>query len=245
MAATIKNTASLEDNRKISVAIPVYNRTEMCIKAFQDVYDDERISEIVIVDDASELHLFEELKSLCEFFPKVKLYRNLSNQDCYQNKAISLGYTNNEFSILLDSDNVIDKSYLDRIYEQEWSSDTILTPSFAAPLFDFRPYEGLVISRENVAEYIDKPMFETMLNAANYFVSPYNYLEVFDEKTNPVTSDSIYQIYNWLLEGNKVKVVPGLTYHHEVHSGSHYINNVARTPQGFHETILNNLRNMK
>lgn len=239
---------AVSDDRKISICIPTYNRVEMTIESFEAVYFDERISEIIIVDDASNLEVFNELKEICDALPKVSLYRNDVNKDCYFNKKIAIEYSDNSTDgcILLDSDNIIDVSYLDKLYEiKEWDVDTIYTPSFAAPHFDFRGYEGLLITKENVAAYIDKPMFEVLLNAANYFVHPFMYLEVFNPTVNPVTSDSIFQCYNWLMEEKKICVVPGLQYQHRVHSGSHYQNNVARTPQGFHQGILNNLRQLK
>lgn len=236
------------DERRISICIPTYNRVGMTLESFEQVYEDERVSEIVIVDDASDWGLFTDLKKICDGLEKVKLYRNLTNQDCYRNKqtAISFSDNNTDGCILLDSDNKIGVDYLNRLYSiSEWDANTIYTPSFASPTFDFRAYEGLLITKENVAEYIDKPLFETMLNAANYFVHPFMYLEVWDGTKDPVTSDSIFQCYNWLLDGKSIYVVPGLTYQHKVHEGSHYQNNVSRTPQGFHESILNNLRYMK
>ena len=188
------------------------------------------------------------MKEICDLLPKVKLYRNIKNQDCYRNKQIAISFTDNETDgcILLDSDNKIDTDYLDKIYSiPDWDINTIYTPSFAYPTFDFRDYEGLVITKENVSDYIDKPMFETMLNAANYFVNPFMYLEVWDGSKDPVTSDSIFQCFNWLLDGKSIYVVPGLTYQHKIHEGSHYKNNVTRTPQGFHESILQKLRELK
>lgn len=233
------------DHRKISIAIPTYNRIEMTVESFMQVYDDDRISEIIIVDDASDLGAFLELKEICDKLSKVKLYRNVSNQDCYRNKATAIGYCTNEYAILLDSDNKIDKTYLDAIYLYQWEYDKILTPEYARPNFDFRAYSGLDFSRENIAQYIDRPMFEVMCNAANYFVNVDKYLEAFDDNVNPVTSDSIYIIYKWLTLGGSVYVVPSMQYDHLVHNGSHYQNNVGRTQQGFHENILEQLREMK
>lgn len=232
------------EQRTISVCIPSYNRVSMTIDAFEKVYHDPRISEIVIVDDASDWGIFTELKNLCEVFSKVRLYRNLNNRDCYFNKMVSISYAINDWCILLDSDNQIDDSYIEKLFAiPEWDERTIYTPSFAAPQFDFRPYENLLITKENVSEYIDKPMFETMLNAANYFVNKCQYLAVWDNSTDPVTSDSIFQCYNWIKAGNKIKVVAGLEYNHRVHEG-HYRTNVHRTPIGFHENILQKLKNM-
>ena len=235
----------MAEDRKISIAIPTYNRSDMTINAFLSVYDDKRVAEIVIVDDESDLGIFNKLKDVCDYLPKVKLYRNVTNQDCYRNKMTAISYCKNDWCCLLDSDNEFDTDYLDRIFEQEWEENTIYTPSFAKPTFDFRPYENLLITKENVAEYIDKPMFETMLNAANYFVNRKKYLEVWDGSTDPITSDSIFMCYSWLKAWNKIKVVSGLEYFHHIHDGSHYKNNVHRTPDGFHETILNNIRQLK
>jgi glycosyltransferase involved in cell wall biosynthesis len=231
--------------RQISVSIPTYNRTEMTVCSFEDVYEDSRISEVVIVDDCSDLGLFTHLKAMCNCFPKVRLFRNKVNRDCYGNKATALVYSKNDWCVLFDSDNKLQQDYIEKIFSiEKWEDDTIYTPDFAYPNFDFRNYSGLVITKENVANYIEMPMFETMLNACNYFVNKDKYLEVWNEDADPVTSDSIYMIYRWLEAGNKLQVVSGLSYFHRVHDGSHYRNNKARTPDGFHEAILNKLKSM-
>lgn len=234
------------DERKISVAIPTWQRSEMTLDSFIDVYDDERISEFVIVDDASEWGIFDELKRFVENLPKVRLFRNSTNNDCYFNKARSLCHSTNDWCILLDSDNKISKGYIDKLFEiPHWDENTIYTPDFAQPQFDFRQYSGLLLTKENISEWIDKPILETMLNAANYFVNRHGYLEVWDEHTDPVTSDSIFMISRWLEAGKRLQVVDGLQYFHRVHPGSHYQNNRHRTQQGFHESILTTLRQMK
>lgn len=217
----------------------------MTISAFNEVHNDDRVGEIIIVDDASEITMYEELKKLCSFFPKVKLYRNLFNRDCYLNKHTAVSFCNYDWVGLWDSDNLFDTDYLDKIYNYEWDESTIYTPSFAKPSFDFRYYSGLTISAENVKEYIEKPLFETMLNAANYFVPKNKWLSVWDNSTDPVTSDSIFQCYNWLKNGGKIFVVPGLEYIHTIHNGSHYQTNVQRTQKGFHEDILKKLKELK
>lgn len=218
----------------------------MTLDAFSYVYDDPRIESITIVDDASDQHYFEELKQRCSQFEKINLIRNDFNRDCYFNKYTALINSSSKWNILLDSDNRIGADYVNKLYDiEQWDDETIYTPSFAAPHFDFKKYSGLLITKENVAEWIDKPLFETMLNAANFFVNKDKYCEVFDPNVNPVTSDSIYISYLWLKSGYKIKVVEGLEYFHKVHDGSHYKNNVHRTPNGFHESILQKLREFK
>lgn len=234
----------MTDDRKISIAIPTWNRVEMTIEAFMDVYDDDRISEIVIVDDASDLEVFTRLKELCDNLSKVKLYRNLTNQDCYRNKMTAISYVSNDRCILLDSDNKIGKDYINRLYEiPEWDYNTIYTPDFAEPSFSFQQFSGLLVTKGDVSNWIDEPMFEVMLNASNYFVNRNEFLKVWDGSTDPVTSDSIFTAYNWLNAGNKIIVVDGLHYQHRVHNG-HYQTNVHRTPVGFHDSVLNKLRQL-
>ena len=235
----------MTEQRTISICIPSYNRVEMTLESFAKVYDDERVSEIVIVDDASDWGIFTELKNEVEKYPKVKLYRNLTNQDCFRNKMTAVSYATNDWCVLLDSDNVIGVDYLDKIFAiQKWDSETIYTPDFAEPNFNFTAFSGMAFIKENIAEFIDKPMFETMLNASNYFLNKTEWLRVWDGSTDPVTSDSIYTVYNWLAAGNVIEVVDGLRYFHRVHSGSHYQNNKDRTPHGFHEEILTKIKQL-
>lgn len=236
----------MQDSRKISLAIPSWEREELLYKSFSLVHDDERISEIIVVDDCSNIELFDRIRLHCEAnFPKVFLHRNITNIDCYRNKARALSYCNNQFAILLDSDNMIGKSYLDKIFEYDWRVDTILAPSFAEPMFDYRAYAGLVVSKSNVAEYMDKPLFSTGLNTANFFVNCHGYLKVFDETIDPVTADSIFMAYNWLNAGGEIHFVKFLEYFHRVHDGSHYQKNVSRTPTGFLESIELKLKSLR
>lgn len=231
---------------KISLAIPTFQRFDVLFDSFKKIYNDERISEIVIVDDASDIDIFEKIREQASFMPKVKLFRNANNRDCYQNKYTAMSYITNKFGILLDSDNVIDSSYLDIIFTYfPWEEKIIYTPSFAAPNFDFREFEYLAIKKSNVAESMKDQMFQTMLNAANYFVNKNEYLKTYDPDVDPVTSDSIYMAYRWLERGGTIFVCPGLKYFHRVWPESHYQKNVNRTPPGFHDSILNKLKEMK
>ena len=241
----------MEDNRKISIVIPTFNRFELLFKSFETVYDDDRVKEIVIVDDNSDYGIFELVYIRSLTMPKIKLIRNEKNLDCYANKKEAVFHSQTDWVILLDSDNVISRDYLDALFKiKEWDDTTIYTPEFAAPLFNFKLYAGLLLTKENVSEWVDMPMLSTMLNAANYFVNRDNYLRVWDGSIDPVTSDSIYMVLNWLKSGYKIYVTEELQYYHRVdnHDGeaaSHYQTNVRRTKEGFHDTIINTLRSLK
>lgn len=229
--------------RTLSICIPTWNRVEMTLNSFKEVYNDDRVEAIIIVDDASEEHIYNKLKEECDKLSKVKLYRNLTNRDCYANKYVSISLSPTDYCIILDSDNQIDTSYIDKIFEQEWRNDMILAPDWAEPTFNYTEYSNLIISKDNLAEYIDKPMFETCLNCMNYFVNKDAYCDVWDATTDPVTSDSLFQNYNWLMSGKYIHIVDALRYKHLVHNQSHYINNVQRTGD-FREILIEKIRKL-
>jgi glycosyltransferase involved in cell wall biosynthesis len=239
--------ASNKIQMNISLCIPTYNRTGLLFDSFREVVTDDRVSEIVIVDDCSNDEIFTTVAWFCKDIPKVKLFRNEKNLDCYRNKREAISKATNEWVIIFDSDNVISKSYIDRIenlYVAGLNQNILYQPSFAEPNFNFIKYEGLLLTKDNAGKYMHDYTFQTMLNAMNYFVHRDEYLKVWDGKVDPVTSDSIFQNFNWLNSGNGIYVVPELKYHHRVHSGSHYQNNVRRTPRGFHEDIVNKLKQL-
>ena len=138
--------------RTLSICIPTWNRVEMTLNSFKEVYNDDRVEAIIIVDDASEMHIYNKLKEECDKLSKVKLYRNLTNRDCYANKYVSISLSPTDYCIILDSDNQIDTSYLDKIFEQEWAEDMILAPDWAKPTFNYTEYSDLIISKYNLKQ---------------------------------------------------------------------------------------------
>lgn len=234
----------MQSKRQIAIALTHYNRPELLYEAIRSVHDDPRVKEIVISDDASEKGLYERLELCCANWSKVVIYRNPANLDCYRNKAAALSHVSLQWSILLDSDNIIGLDYLDALYPLTWDEDTFYLPEFAQPAFDYREFTGCVITKQNVARFMDRPNFQCMLNTANYFVPTFNYLKVFDPNTNPHTADTIYQAYNWLKSGGKLAIVKGLRYFHRIHAGSHYKQNVHKTGD-FAKTVERKLRDLR
>jgi hypothetical protein len=232
----------------ISVCFTSFNRTELLYEAVKPFIYDDRITEIVISDDASQIDLYNTIYWQFKTIDKIKLYRNETTLDCYLNKRKAIELAKNEWIALLDSDNIFNKEYIDRIenlMSAGLNDRTIYQPSFAKPHFNFAHLQGVNINRGNIAKWIEVGNTATMLNAMNYFVNRYEYLKVFDASIDPVTSDSIYQNYNWLNSGNSIYIVPGLEYEHRVHSGSHFQQNVKRTPNGLYDGIVEKLKQMK
>jgi glycosyltransferase involved in cell wall biosynthesis len=218
-------------DKKISLVITTYNRDTLTINSYSNVIEDDRISEVVIVDDKSNSHYVDKLRRHANH-PKIKLFLNQNNLGCYRNKRYAISLASNEYVIILDSDNTIDKSYIDVIYSQEWDVKKIIAPDFAMPHFDYREFSGKVIDKDTVKQYIprgSRTRFDCLINTMNYFVNRDEYLRVWDGNIEPWTADTIYQNYQWLKAGNYIYVAVGMQYNHLVHDGSHYKNNVHHT----------------
>lgn len=231
------------NNRTISFSLTTYNRFEFTKNCIDSVINDGRISEIVCHDDDSEDQYWDKLYWEYKGVDKIKLTRNRRNLDCYENKMMSVLSAESEYCIVADSDNTYPKEYIDAIFNEEWDMKTILAPSFARDTFDYREFSGLIVTKENVNEYFDKPFFSTMMNTMNFFVHREEFLRTWDGTVDPVTADSIYFAYCWLARGNKIKVVEGMEYQHAIHSGSHYVNNCNRTGN-FHSEVENKIRQL-
>ena len=235
--------------REITLAITHHNRYWFLLECIDDVLHDERIREIVIVDDCSTDGSYEKLTAHFASNPKVKIFRNETNLDCYRNKREAIAKSTSDWVILFDSDNVITKAYLDALYRIEsWDPRVIYCPDFAQPHFDYTAFADRLIDRHQLRRIYDAdppipPLsvrrrtirvpppangsvrYGTLLNTCNYFVFRPGYLEVWDGSVDPHTADTIYQAYNWLKSGRSVFVVPGLRYHHRIHEESHYKKN--------------------
>lgn len=241
--------------QQISLCFTTWNRSDLLFQAFSQIINDKCISEIVISDDNSHIGVIEQLYFKCKDIPKVKIFRNEKNVDCYFNKKKAIERATNEWVCILDSDNIFDINYINRIENlivAGLNPKTIYQPEWAKPHFDFRHLSGKLLNRSNIAQYMDNRSTDTMLNAMNYFVNRDEYLRIFDPNTNPVTSDSIYQNYRWLESGNSIYVVPSLSYEHRVNkedfgneADSHYRVNSNRTPRNFHNDIINKLKAMR
>ena len=231
--------------RQVSLAVPTYNRFALVLQCIAVALQDECVSEIVLVDDASTNGAYDLLKEYEVAFSKLRLYQNAHNLDCYGNKKQAVNLCNFDHVILFDSDNIIDKPYLDSLFAiPEWDARTIYAPTFAWPDFDYRAFEGVEVNRKNIVEYLDKPHFLTALNTANYMVPKAAYLEAFDPAVKPYTADSIFMAFRLLEKGYTFSFVKGMHYFHRVHSESHYKLNHHKTGR-FYDDVVQELRRLR
>lgn len=216
---------------KLTLAITVYNRYEMLLESFAGVIDDDRIDEILIMDDHSDDEYWKKIQELPKFNPKIKVVRQLKNRGMSVNKRDAIFHSKNEWVIIFDSDNVIGKDYLDSLFK-EWRKDRpipgiIYCPSFAKPMFDYRAYCNIFLDYKNAAKKLatGERMINCFFNTCNYVVNREWYLNVWKENGEIKATDTIYFNYLWLKEGKGFLVVQDMTYDHRVHGGSGFLQN--------------------
>jgi hypothetical protein len=221
---------------KISLAITTFNRTDLTIASFIHVMNNSLIDEIVIVDDHSDIDIFDELRNRLIGLSnsKIELYRNDVNLKPFLNKYEAVKKCHNDWLILLDSDNIIDNTYFDIIKNINAEDDMLYCPMILRRLGDngewnFGEFNNLVINKENVGYCLSRyNEFETFLNAGNYLVNRKKYMDVIENNENDSAlsvNDALYLSYLWLLSGNRMLVVSNLGYTHRIHKGSWYQNN--------------------
>ena len=203
----------------IGIAIPTYERAKITPCSFAAVHNDPRVMSVAVVDDASTAASYNNLQDALKVFPKVVVSKNVENLGCYLNKRESVRRSLAKWVAVFDSDNVMTTEYLDALFAQQWHDDVLYMPVWAQPSLDYRQYEGLVLTRENVAEYLELPLFMAALNTGNFFVCKSSYMRVFDDSVKPFAADSMYFAYCWLAFGGRLLLTPGLHYAHLVHAG--------------------------
>ena len=96
----------------VSVIIPVYNRRNIVMKAIDSVlsksYDN---FELIIVDNASTDGTVELLKEIEH--EKIRVFFHSENKDCCASRNTGLKNANGDFITYLDSDNQMDKRFIE------------------------------------------------------------------------------------------------------------------------------------
>lgn len=210
--------------RKINVCIPYYNRADMVMETLEYLLIDDRIDEIIMMDDCSPIEDYYKLIENTWNMKKVKLVKNIKNFHVQHNKRNAISFSKNEWCIILDNDNQINKDFVDKLFQIEnWNKNIIYHPACACPTFDYRQFNGQTITKENVNKYCDYPIVMTLLNTNNYFVNRDEFLRVYQYNSEVRGADGLYNSYNWLRVSNGIFMVHDLIYQHRVHIGSEFL----------------------
>lgn len=222
----------------ISLAITTHNRSGFVAESFINVLENEYIEEIVIVDDCSDIAIYNNLNTLLHRLNhcKVKLWRNTKNIGSFANKIRSIKSCHNDWVLSLDSDNVIDNDYIETLKQLEKNPDTIYCPcklynvNRTKVQWDYSEFSSVIIDRNNVRDYVENVNFETSLNTGNNFLHRNTFLnamKLIDVPVNQISGgDGTYISYLWLLSGGKIKIINELVYGHRIHDGSYYLQHI-------------------
>lgn len=212
---------------KITVAVTSFNRFDSTIKSFEKVIDDERIGEFLILDDASRDESFFKLDKFFKGNKKVKVIGRISNAGMQQNKRDAVALSQNSWCVLLDSDNEIDSSYIDKLDAIPALYETLIyAPMRALPTFLYDEFAGEYIHRGNVKQFVKKPFFGALINTSNYFVHRDTYCRHYEYNPLIKGTDTANHFYNHLNKGGGFYVVPGLEYQHKISDDSEFMKEV-------------------
>lgn len=222
----------------ISLAITNYNRSGFVVESFIEVLHNPHITEIVIVDDCSDVKILDNLKQIisCLNTDKIKVYRNEERLGVFANKCRSVELSTNEGVIMFDSDNVISNDYVNTMASLSKEADVYYCPETLYDIsgekvqWEYSEFNDIYITRDTVTKFIYNENYQTFLNSGNGFVNRKFFLEVIrliDEPVDDICSgDSAYLNYLWLLKGGRTSIVKGVSYRHRMHGDSWYIKHV-------------------
>lgn len=217
----------------ISVAIPSYNNSQFLTETIEYVIKDNRISEIIIVDDASNDEHFKTIQKIKETSSKIKIYKNLINLGVFHNKIKALSLCSNEWAILLDADNIIRKIYIDNLFKEKFNKNFIYTPDFAktfpqvSSMLNYKFLANKIIDKKIAFQMKKNNHFKCFINTGNYLVPVKEFIKCMKNSyikfENTMSCiDVFFANHIWLKNNKKIKVVKDMEYSHRLHSNSTY-----------------------
>ncbi len=233
---------SRSGERHFSVAIPHWNRAALIHRPLWNIVNDERIEEIVIVDDGSHEEEFALLVNNVTRYDRRKIitiYRREENRGAQFTKMECVEKTRGPWMVLLDSDNTLLTNYLDAISElQEHDEKTIYCPDWAFPYFCFHPLSGKKIDFQKTCQLVQQGVLQRiyLLNDGNYFFHQKTYLAQLRglEAIQNDVADVMLANYRWLSQGGYLKVMGKASYIHRIDDSSFWM----RTPQQSKERVM-------
>jgi hypothetical protein len=204
---------------KVSVVTPFYNTIYYYDKYITGLLEDDRIDEIIIVDDHSDQDQYEGLVVLAKH-PKIKLVRNEENLGEFKTRIKGAEIAKNDWVVFLDSDNSLTESYLDKLFEiPHWREDVIYHADFGnIHHINYESLAGNYLGTHNIARFLTEKryMISMFLNTGNYFMNRKKYLEV-AKPVSYIAKHAYGDIWfnrHWFKSGGKIFVVPGMKYVH-------------------------------
>jgi hypothetical protein len=215
-----------------SLCIPTMDRFENFLSINLPKYlDNELIDEIIICDENG--NDYNKLKKNFSNNPKIKLFKNETTLGPFLNKIKVCKYAKNEWIVLIDSDNFADKDYFITAYNyiinNNISNTSIISPSFAKPVFNYKQFQNNIITKKNINNYKNNNLFLSLMNTGNYVLNKYLYdnINISNEKNiNQSHSTDVIYVNTLFFEqypNFEFHIIQNLEYDHSMHDGSIYL----------------------
>jgi len=249
---------------QFGVGIPHYNHGLTIARPLRNLLNHPSVSEVVIVDDASEQSEFDQLcktVKTIDFRGMVRIYRRELNQGALLTKLECVEKSQADWVLVLDCDNTAFKSYLDKLAAIEPKDPEIIyCASWAFPHFPFHSLVGAPINFLKASQLLRSGKLKKfyLLNDGNYLVNRTRYSRLISSigKLPSDIADTLVANYLWLSSGGKLQVLPGTSYLHRVEENSFWsrtaepsrkrLNHIySRIQEGnlFDEKFLSDLKN--
>lgn len=246
-----------------SLCIPTIDRFDEFLSKYLPYYlNNPLIKEIIITDENG--NDCKKIQTAFQNNDKIKVFINESRLGPFLNKIKACSLAQNEWIVLIDSDNFAPDNYFLKAADYINSvvkdqKNIILAPCFASPKFNYSHLSGFVFEKgkfqsNNLKE---KELLtnqytcsEILMNTGNYVLNKFliENLDLTREINNIKYSSACDVIYfNTLLFEQldlQMHIVPGLVYNHVVHNGSVYIQTHAQFRQ-FNEYVYQRYRNLQ
>ena len=229
--------------RKFAVAIPHYNRGALIHRPLWNIIHDERVEEIIIVDDGSSEEEFALLvKNVTRYDQRkvVTIHRREENRGVQFTKIECVEKTHGSWLVLLDSDNTLLPSYLNCVVTlPALDKETLYCPDWAFPYFCFHQLSGQLIDFQKACQLTQQRVLRRVyiINDGNYFFHKKTYLAQLShlKHIEHDVADVMLANYCWLSQGRTLTVMQRASYVHRIDASSFWM----RTSEASRERVMN------
>jgi hypothetical protein len=203
---------------KYSLAFMTYKSSSYIKQQLDRNYfelSDGLIDEIVIQDDFTEdYNILKPLET-----NNIKVFQNPEHMYPLTGRINLLNNCKNDWVLLMDSDNFLDKNSFNALRNIDLRTDTIYCPSFSRPNFSYKEFSNNFVDYNFAVTKVQQrvPLFCVLLNTGNYLVPKKTYLEIakqIDNCYSGYTIDVIYYNYLWLKNKNYLYILDSYEYDH-------------------------------
>ena len=125
-SVSIKIDRPFEGFPSIDVIIPVYNACEDAVNCIKSVIQETTVPCVIrVIDDCSDLTTQQALEAIQINQPNVHVYRNEKNIGYTKSVNVGLSKSNSDWVVILNSDTIVSKGWLEGLYECAISDDRV------------------------------------------------------------------------------------------------------------------------